>query len=186
MTPYGIVYKDTVPALNEGAEIWRKKSGLINKKYFVLSVILASLSLIAVNLTIFYFREEKEIYSTATFFLTVMEIISVVLLLRSTLRRNVKNVFGTSSSKGLKQAVLRENDVEFSTPYSKSNYFYEEIERVIEGVNSLCIIVEEGNLPICISKSGIAKGEAEKFILILKEKMQGRYFYESVTGGKSL
>lgn len=186
MTPYGIVYKDTVPALNEGAEIWRKKSGIISKKYFIFSLIFASLSIIAVNFIIFYFREEKEFYTTATFFLTVMEIFSVAFLLKSALRRNVKNIFGTSSSKGLKQAVLREYDVEFSTPYSKSNYFYEEIERVIEGVNSLCIIVEEGSLPICISKSGVAKGDAEKFILILKEKMQGRYFYENMTGGNAV
>lgn len=186
MTPYGIVYKDTVPALNEGAEIWRKKTGIISRKYFIIAVLLASLSIVAVNLIIFYFREEKELYSTATLFLTVTEIISVIFLLRSALRKNIKNIFSTSSSKGLKQAVLREYDVEFSTPYSKSNYFYEEIEGVIEGVNSLCIIVEKGNLPICISKSGIAKGEAEKFSSVLKEKIQGRYFYESITGGKSL
>ncbi len=183
MTPYGIVYKDTVPALNEGAEIWRKKSGIINKKYFILSLILFALSIVAVNCIIFYFRSDKEPYLTATFFLTVMEIISVFIILKSTLRRNVKNVFETSSVKGFKQAVLRENDVEFSTPYSKSNYFYEEIEKVIEGINSLNIIVEEGNLPVCISKSGVAKGEIEKFILILKEKMQDRYFYENTVGG---
>ncbi len=184
MTPYGIVYKDTVPALNEGAEIWRKRSGFISKKYFILSVILASVSVIAVNAVIFYFREDKDFYSVASVFLTVMEIISVFFLLKSTLRKNVKNVFGTASSKGLKQAVLRENDVEFSTPYSKSNYFYEEIEKVIEGVNSINIIVESGNLPVCISKSGIVKGEIEKFILILREKMQDRYFHENTAGGK--
>ncbi len=186
MTPYGIVYKDKVPALNEGAEIWRKRSGFISKKYFILSIIIASISIIAVNLIIFTFREDKDAYATATLLLTVMEIISVSFLLKSTLRRNVKNVFGTTSSDNLKQAVLRENDVEFSTPYSKSNYFYEEIEKVIEGINSINIIVEEGNLPVCISKSGVAKGEIEKFILILKEKMQDRYFYENAVGGKDI
>ena len=186
MTPYGIVYKDTAAAFNEGAEIWRKRSGFINKKYFILTVILTSLSVIAVNCVIFYFREDKEFYSVATFFLTVMEIISLYFLLKSNLRKNAKNVFVTSENKGLKQALLREYDVEFSTPYSKSNYYYEEIEKVIEGVNSVNIIVEEGNLPVCISKSGVAKGEIERFILILKEKMQDRYFYENVTGGSAL
>lgn len=186
MTPYGIVYKDTVPAMNEGAEIWRKRSGFINKKYFILSIILASVSVIAVNAVILYFRTEKEYYLPATFFITVMEIISVYFLLKSNLRKNVKNIFGTASSKGLKQALLRESDVEFSTPYSKSNYFYGEIEKVIEGINSINIIVENGSLPICISKSGIVKGEAERFILVLKDKMQERYFYENVTGGKSI
>ena len=115
-----------------------------------------------------------------------MEIISVTFLLRSTLRRNVKNVFGTTGSNNLKQAVLRENDVEFTTPYGKSNYFYEEIEKVIEGINSVSIIVEEGNLPVCISKNGVLKGDAEKFILILKEKIQGRYIYENTVGGKGI
>ncbi len=186
MTPYGIVYKDKVPALNEGAEIWRKRSGFIKKKYCILSIILAAISIIAVNLVIFNFREDKDVYITSTLILTVMEIISVSFLLKSSLRRNVRNVFGTTSSGNLKQAVLRENDVEFSTPYSKSNYFYEEIEMVIEGINSLNIIVEKGNLPICISKSGVLKGEAEKFILILKEKMRERYFFENTVGGKSI
>ena len=184
MTPYGIVYKDTVPAMNEGAEIWNRKSGFINKKYFTLALILLSLSAIAVNAVILYFRTDKEYYLPATFFLTVMEIISLYFLLKSNLRKNVKNVFGSASSKTLKQALLRENDVEFSTPYSKSNYFYHEIEMVVEGVNSINIIVERGNLPVCISKSGVIKGEAEKFILILREKMQDRYFYENSIGGK--
>ena len=186
MTPYGIVYKDTVPAINEGAEIWRKNSGFISKKKFILSYIAASLSVAAVNFLILLFRGDTEAFLPVSLTVTVMEIISVFFLLRSALRRYVKNVFGAVSSKGLRQAVLRENDVEFSTPYSKSNYFYEEIEKVIEGVNSLCIIVEEGNLPVCISKSGVIKGEAEKFILLLREKMKDRYIYESTAGGKIL
>lgn len=184
MTPYGIVYKDTVPAINEGAEIWRKNSGFISKKIFILTYIIASLSVIAVNFIIFSFREDKEMYFLATLLLTGMEIVSVFFLLRSALRKYVKNVFGSVTSKSLKQAVLREKDMEFSTSYSKSNYFYDEIVKVIEGVNSLCIIVENGNLPVCISKSGIVKGEAEKFILILREKMKDRYFCENTAGGK--
>ncbi len=186
MTSYGIVYKDTAAAFNEGAEIWRKKSGFINKKYFIVALILISLSVVAVNAVIFFFREDKEFYSFATFFLTIMEIISVYFLLRSNLRKNVKKIFDTTEKKGLKQAVLRENDIEFSTPYSKSNYFYEEIEMVIEGINSINIIVEEGNLPVCISKSGVVKGEAEAFSLILKEKMKEKYFYENTVGGKKI
>lgn len=186
MTPYGIVYKDKLPALNEGAEIWNKKSGFISKKYFIISVILASLSIIAVNFIIFNLRTDKDVYATASLLVTVMEIISVSFLLKSSLRKNIKNVFGTVSNDNLKQAVLRENDMEFSTAYSKSNYYYEEIEKVIEGINSVNIIVEEGNIPVCISKNGIIKGEAEKFLIILKEKMKGRYFYESSIGGKSI
>ena len=186
MTPYGIVYKDTVPAFNEGAQIWSERSGFINKKYFITAMLLSSLSVIAVNCIILYFRTDKESYLPATFFLTVMEIISVYFLLKSALRKNVKNVFDKASSKSFKQALLRENDIEFSTPYSKSNYFYEEIEMIIEGVNSVNIIIEKGNLPVCISRSGIIKGEAEKFILILKEKMKEKYIYENKLGGKRL
>ena len=186
MTPYGIVYKDTVPAINEGAEIWRKSSGFISKSKFILGFAAAAVSVAAVNLIILNFRADKEAFIPVSLMITVMEIISVFFLLRSSLRKNVKNVFGAVSYKGLRQAVLRENDIEFSTPYSKSNYFYNEIERVIEGVNSLCIIVEKGNLPVCISKSGIIKGEAEGFILILREKMKDRYVCENMSGGKAL
>lgn len=186
MTPYGIVYKDNLSSLNEGSEIWRKKSDIISKKALVVSLLLISLSIIAVNFIIFQFRTDKEFYSLATLILTAMEIVSVFFLLKSTLRRNVKNIFTTSSTKGLKQAVLRENEIEFSTPMSKSNYFYEEIEEVVEGVNSVNIIVEKENLPVCISKSGIEKGEIESFILILKEKMKDKYSYEGALGGKSL
>ncbi|MBR5437937.1 MAG: hypothetical protein IKV21_03365 [Clostridia bacterium] len=185
MTPYGIVYKDTVPSVNESAAIWQKKSGMISNKYFILSVILATASILAVNGLILLLKQDKDIYLTDTLLITVMEAVSVIFLLKSSLKRNMKKFFSTTSSdKILKQAVLREYDVEFSTPYSKSNYFYDEIAGVIEGVNSLSIIIEEGNLPICISKSGVVKGETEKFISLFKEKMQGRYRYENATGGK--
>ena len=187
MTPYGIVYKDTVPALNESSAIWQKKSGMINNKYFILSIILTTASIIAVNGLILYFRADKDLYLPEALFLTVLEAFSVIFLLRSSLKRNVKKFFSvTSSDKIMKQAVLREYDIEFSTPYSKSNYFYEEIERVVEGVNSLNIIIEEGNLPVCISKSGVLKGETEKFISLLKEKMQDRYSYENAAGGRTV
>lgn len=186
MTPYGIVYKDTAAAFNEGAEIWHKKSDFISKKYFAAALVILSLSVIAVNCIIFYFRTDKDLYSATTVFVTVMEIISLYFILKSGLKKNVKNIFVKNSTDNLKQALLRENDIEFATAYSKSNYFYDEIEMVIEGVNSVNIIIERGNLPICISKSGIIKGEKEKFILILKEKMKDRYIFENAIGGRGI
>ncbi len=186
MTPYGIVYRDTAAGFNEGAEIWQKKSGFVNKKYFALAMVLICISIVCVNCIIFYFRTDKDIYSVATFFVTLMEIISVYFILKSSIRKNVKNLFAKNSTKNLKQALLREKDIEFATPYSKSNYFYEEIEMVIEGVNSVNIIIENSNLPVCISKSGVIKGEGEKFILILKEKMKDRYIYENRVGGRAV
>ncbi len=185
MTPYGIVYKDTVASLNEGAKIWRKYLNVISKKYFILSYFLISISIMAVNSIILYFRADKEIYIPLTVIITIMEIISLYFLFTSVSKRNVKNIFlTTNSSKNFKQALLREKDIEFSTPYSKSNYFYEEIDRVVEGIFSLNIYVEEGNLPVCISKNAVEKGEIDKFILLLKEKMNNRYICENKAGGK--
>ena len=98
-------------------------------------------------------------------------------------QRSAKNIFlTTNSGKGLKQAVIRESDMEFSTPYSKSNYFYEEIDRVVEGIFSLNIYVEEGNLPVCISKNSVEKGEIDIFISLLREKMKDRYICERKQG----
>ena len=183
MTPYGIVYKDAVPALNEGAEIWRKYLNVIGKKYYILSYLLISVSITAVNSIILYFREDKEMHIPITVIITLMEIISLYFLFTSVSKRSAKNIFlTTNSGKGLKQAVIRESDMEFSTPYSKSNYFYEEIDRVVEGIFSLNIYVEEGNLPVCISKNSVEKGEIDIFISLLKEKMKDRYIYERKQG----
>ncbi|MBQ3137407.1 MAG: hypothetical protein IJB74_08010 [Clostridia bacterium] len=183
MTPYGIVYKDTVASLNEGAEIWRKNLNKISKKYFILSYLLISASVVAVNFAILCFRTEKDIYIPTTVLITLMEIISLYFLLISVSKRNAKNIFlSTNSNKSFKQAVIRENDMEFSTPYSKSNYFYEEIDKVVEGIFSLNIYVEEGNLPVCISKNSVEKGDIDMFISLLREKIQDRYIYEKSRG----
>lgn len=187
MTPYGIVYRDTVASLNEGADIWQKKSGIVNKKYVLLSFILISALIIGVNRIILLFYSEPELYYVSNIIFTVVEIISVAVLLITSLRKNARNIFlSTNSSRNMKQAVLRENDIEFTTEFSRSNYFYDEIDSVIEGIYSVNIIIEKGNLPICISKIDIAKGDMEKFIYLLKEKMRERYFTDRKTGGKAI
>lgn len=185
MTPYGIVYRDTVASLNEGAAFWHKKSDIVSKKYIILSLILISALIIGVNRLILSFYDEPELYNTNNIIFTVVEIVSVVMLMFTYIKKNIKNIFmGANSSKNVKQAVLREDDIVFSTSYSKSNYYYDEIECIVEGIYSLNIIIEKGNLPICISKIDIAKGDIEKFICILKEKMKDRYFTESKRGGQ--
>ncbi len=184
MTPYGIVYRDTVASLNEGAAFWQKKSGIVSKKYIALSLILISALIIGVNRCVLFLYDEPELYYTSNMIFSVIEIISVFFLILTSLKKNIKKVFtSTCFSKTLRQAVLRENDIEFSTPYSKSNYFYDEIDCVVEGIYSVNIIIEKSNIPVCISKIDIAKGDIEKFICILKEKMKDRYFIENKAGG---
>lgn len=187
MTPYGIVYRDTVASLNEGANVWQKKSGLVNKKYVILSFIIISALIIIANRIILSFYKEPELNYMSNIIFTAAEIISVVFMLYTSIKKNARNIFiSTNSSKNMKQAVLRENDIEFSTAFSKSNYFYDEIESVVEGIYSLNIIIEKGNLPICISKIDVAKGDMEKFISLLKEKMKGRYSFEEKGGIKGI
>lgn len=184
MTPYGIVYRDTIASLNEGAAFWQKKSGIVSKKYVALSLILISALIIGVNRIILFLYDEPELYYTSNLIFTVIEIISVTVLMLTSLRKNIKKVFTSANlSKTVRQAVLRENDIEFSTSFSKANYYYDEIDSVVEGIYSVNIIIEKGNLPICISKIDIAKGDIEKFICILREKMKDRYFTESKMGG---
>ena len=187
MTPYGIVYRDTVASMNEGAGIWQKKSGIVSKKYLALSLILISALIIGVNRIILSFYDEPELYYVSNIIFTVIEIISVTVLMFTSLKKNIREIFtGTNLTKTVKQAVLREKDIEFSTAFSKSNYYYDEIDSVVEGIYSVNIIIEKGNLPICISKIDIAKGDIEKFIFILKDKMKDRYFTESKVGGKAI
>lgn len=187
MTPYGIVYRDTVASLNEGANIWQKKNKIVSKKYLILSILLISALIIGVNRVILNFYDEPELYSASNMFFSAFEIASVVFLILSSLRKNLKDVFmSANSSKAVKQAVLREEDIEFSTAFNRANYFYDEIDSVVEGIYSLNIIIEKGNLPVCISKSDIAKGDIEKFTLILREKMKDRYFTERKVGGKAI
>ena len=183
MIPYGILYRDTVSCINEGADIWHKKTKAISTKYFVSVMLILSLLIAGVNGLILLLNSQADFISSVMF--TVVEIISVAFLIHSTLKRNIRNVFSSAIfSKNLKQALLRQEDIEFSTGYSKSNYFYDEIECVVEGIYSLNIIIEKGNLPVCISKTDIAKGDIEKFIFLLKEKMSDRYFIENKIGGK--
>lgn len=176
MIPYGIVYKDNPMALKEGATLWEKKSGIISKTKIFLAAFLISVFLIAVNAAILFYGGEVEVYLLNSVFLTLFEIIAASVMLVVTVKKQARNTFiQVNTSLMKKQAVLRENDVEFSTPFSRSNYFYGEIEKAVEGIHCINIFIDKNSLPVCISKSGVEKGEMSVFINLLKEKLGGRF-----------
>lgn len=185
MIPYGIVYKDTPVALREGATLWEKKSGIISKTKTVFAAILISFFIIAVNTAILFYGGEAEVYFFNTVILTVFEIVATTVLLASTVKKQAKNTFiQVNTSLMKKQAILRENDIEFSTPYSRSNYYYDEIETAVEGIHCINIVIDKNSLPVCISKLGVEKGETETFKNLLKEKLGERF--QSILKGESV
>ena len=90
-----------------------------------------------------------------------------------------KNCF----NKEKKQIVLGESSAVFTSPYRQTEYYYDEIEQVVETDNTITIFIEsEHCYPVYVSKNTVEKGNADIFRVILMKKTDGRYIF---AGGKA-
>ena len=176
MTSYGIVYSDNVLSLNESKRQWMKKTKIINPIYFALGYIFIVVLLAILNLCVIKFTKEPDVQYTSLLFIT--ESVLSFFLLYLSLRKNKETSYAQNcfNDKEKKQIVLREFSAVFTAPYRQSEYYYDEIEQVVETDNTITIFFDSKyGFPVYISKNTVEKGDIEVFRKIFAQKMGNKY-----------
>ena len=176
MTPYGIVYSDNIISLGESRKQWLKKEKIVNKAEFFKGYLLIILLLAAANALIFAFSKDANLSDTV-FSFAVEALFSLILFFISLFK--IKENSYTQicyNDKEKKQIVLKENSAVFTAPFRQSEYFYEEIESVVETENTITFFFDSKySFPVYVSKNNVEKGEAGTFANILYQKIGSRY-----------
>lgn len=170
MTPYGIVYKDNLFALEHSCDIWQKrfgvlKSGSVIKVTAILSALAlafcAGMSLINSDEAVFYI-------STGI----IMAVIFLFLYLFTNKNIYVKQIAKSRLNDEQKQAVLYDDKIILTTPYTKSEYYYDEVLYYENNNGILTLIFDAGAIPVSVYFSSVGKGDFKEFSRILDEKMR--------------
>ena len=181
MIPYGIVYSDNIISLGESRKQWFKKEKIISNAEFLKGYILIVLILAVMNALVMAFSKDITL-DDMIFSFAVEAVFSLILLLIS--MKKIKENSYTQicfNDKEKKQVVLREDSAVFTAPYRQSEYFYDEIESVVETESTITFFFDSKySFPVYISKNSIDKGDIRIFANILYQKMGKRYI---VAGG---
>lgn len=183
MTPYGIVYSDNVLSFNESKKQWMKKTKIINAGIFTAGYLFIVALLAVLNFCIIKFSAEPDLKYTASLFIS--EAVLSVILLYLTVRKNKETSYAQNcfNEKEKKQIVLREFSAVFTAPYRQSEYYYDEIEQVVETDNTITIFFDSKyGFPVYISKNTVEKGDIAVFKKIFTQKMGSKYVFSG--GGR--
>lgn len=182
MTPYGIVYSDNVLSLNESRKQWLKKEKIISKGYFALGYLVIAALVVAGNIAVMFIRKDFD-WQYYSFMLILELALSLFLVFLSVRKEKEISYNKNCFNKEKKQIVLGESSAVFTSPYRQTEYYYDEIEQVVETDNTITIFIEsEHCYPVYVSKNTVEKGNADIFRVILMEKTDGRYIF---AGGKA-
>ena len=181
MIPYGIVYSDNIISLGESRKQWFKKEKIISKAEFFKGYILIFIILAIMNALVFAFS--KNVTTSDAIFTFAVEAVFGLILLFISMKKIKENDYTQIcfNDKEKKQIVLREESAVFTAPYRQSEYFYDEIESVVETENTITFFFDSKySFPVYVSKNNIEKGDIRIFSDILYHKMGNRYV---VAGG---
>ncbi len=169
MTPYGIVYKDNIFALEQSCLVWQKKYGVLRASSLIKTTAIISVLIFLINGALFLLNmQEADLLFFTSVFMSILFAFLVYFSFKTTY---VKQLAKGSMNLYQKQAVLFEDRIEFTSPYARSVFYYSEILCCEEKAGILTIIPDKGMLPISIYSSCVGKGNYDVFIRILKEKM---------------
>ena len=169
MTPYGIVYKDNLYALEQSCLVWQKKVGLLRLSALIKPILLEIIFVFLINGALFLLNKDD-----AGFFLytsVVMAVCFAFLTYFTFKTTYVRQLAKVNMVLYQKQAVLFENRIEFKSPYSRSVFYYDEILHWEEKAGILTIIIDKSMLPISIYGSCVGKGSYDEFTRLFSEKM---------------
>lgn len=174
MTPYGIIYRESPYSYEQSVSIWQKKFG-------VMKISLLIKMALAINIVVgaLYFAAGYILKDSVYFYIFpihfIANFISVYMVMRTT---NIKNVASQCVQKTDVQLVLYEDKFVFTTPYSKSEYYYDELVYCEEKHGCITIIVDEGVAPISLQREFIKTGEYSRVREILSEKLGSSFIGE--------
>ncbi len=174
MTPYGIVYKDNLYALEQSCLVWQKKFGVLRASSFIKIALINLVISFLINIIGSIIDDTDFNY----FFVISILVIAFVLILIEYF--TAKNIYVKQMAKGSmvlhqKQAVLFDNRIEFTLPYAKTVFYYDEILYCEEKTGIVTIILDKGMLPVSIYRACVGKGSYDEFTRILKDILGSRY-----------
>ncbi len=169
MTPYGIVYKDNLFALEQSCKIWQKKFGVLRTSVLLKIIALLEIPVIIVSPVLFVLNDNIVLGILST--LLIMVLVAVGYFITS--KSYIKQMARQNISPYQKQAVIFEDRIEFTTPYSKSVYTFDEVIYCEEYEGVITIIIDSGTIPVSIYKSGVGKGSYDEFSFMLRDKIIG-------------
>lgn len=171
MQPYGIVYEENLYSLEQSVIFWHKKCGVMKISVLLkmAAVIFGIYALIAAATFLF----SKDIFYpllVMLLFATNIALLPVTVkntFLRPTARANFQ--------KGNKQLVLFEERLEYTTPFGKSVYYYDDIVAACEKNGVISILVDTATLPFCVPSGCVKKGEYSKFSALLQQQLGAKF-----------
>ena len=173
MTPYGIVYKDNIYALEQSCLVWQKKVGLLRVSALIKPILLETILVFLINGALFLLNKDDAGFLIYT---SVIMVLCFAFLTYFTFKTTyVRQLAKGNITLYQKQAVLFEDRIEFKSPYSRSVFYYDEILYCEEKDGIITIIIDKSMLPISIYSCCIGKGSYDSFSAILREKLGAAY-----------
>lgn len=173
MIPYGIIIKENGLALQQSYVIWQKKFGLLKPGTFF-KISLPVLTFFTVLSVALQAASEKEAGVSSILFTFIAVLFFTVLYLYLAAMKTVKQ-YGENISERKIQLLLKENEIEIMTEFSKDSIPYDEIDYCFEKDFLVTLIYDRYNFPISISKVNVEKGNYDVFVSLLQSRIPGRY-----------
>lgn len=174
MTPYGIIYKESPYSYEQSVEIWQRKYGVM-KLSLLIKISLAINALLAC----LYFAAGYILKDSSYFYIFpihfIATFISVYMVMRTT---NIKSVASQCMQRTDVQIVFYDDRFILTTPYSRSEYYFDELVYCEEKHSCITIIVDEGVAPISLQREFIKTGEYSRVREILSEKLGSSFIGE--------
>lgn len=173
MLPYGIIIKQNRLILQQSLTLWQRKFGLLRPGKFIAS----SLPLVCV-FTVFYSLaiviSEKEFSLMSLITGVVMNVVFVAFLMYLSAVKTVREYAAATKEENI-QLVLKEDELEITTEFSRETVPYSEIDLCYEKDFIVTLITDKNSFPLSISKMHFVKGNYDVFVSLLKSRLPDRY-----------
>ena len=177
MTPYGIIYRESPHSYEQSVSIWQRKFGVMKLSVLIKIAVVINIAICALYFAAGYILKDSTYYYIFPIHF-IANFVSVYMVMKST---NIKNVASQCMQKTDVQLVFYEDKLIFTTPYSKSEYYYDELVYCHEKNGCITIIVDEGVAPISVQREFIKTGDYFYVTDILRSRL-GSGFISSGEG----
>ena len=173
MLPYGIIIRQNRLVLQQSLTVWQKKYGILKPGKFIASVIpvLCAFAVLFSAASVIF---EKD-FSVLTLLTGLgMNTVFVAFLMFLSALKTVREYAATAKEEKI-QLVLKEDNLEITTEFTKEIIPYSEIDLCYEKNFLLTVIYDKNSFPLSVSKMHFVKGSYDIFVSLLKSRIPDRY-----------
>lgn len=173
MLPYGIVIKQNRLVLQQSLNLWQRKYGLLKPSRFIASSI-PLISVFAIFYSVAAVVFEKDFSLVSFIGGLIINLALLAIIMYTTAIKTVREYAATAKEENI-QLVLKEEELEITTEFSKEVVPYGEIDLCYEKDFLLTVITDKNSFPISVSKMNFVKGNYDIFVSLLKSRIPDRY-----------